>query len=359
VPKLSKYGVQIALGLLWLLDGVLQLQHQMFTSAFATQVIEPAIQGQPRFVIGPMQFGVHLFLMHPAVFNSLFALTQIGIAALILRNRTRKRGLLLSLPWSLVVWVFGEGYGGIFTGHTLLLMGAPGAVILYAILALAVMPSKQQRKKTKQKPQVAFWLALVWLVLWVGGAAYQLLPGQNSTDDISSMIVGNIQGAPNWLASADAHTANVIKGLGKTHKPSPIPSQIDTAMNMTGTQMMHMTSEPYIPGQGVPGYWFALLLAVFQVCIGFGVLFPGVWRKSAVAGGALLSVIFWVVGQSLGGYFTGLSTDPNSGPLFVLLGLAILGCTDMDRQLLKLSRKFEDRLVGKPDNGSGVELVEL
>ena len=348
--RVTKRGIQIALGLIWFLDGALQLQHQMFTSAFATQVIDAAIQGQPRFVTGPMNFGVHLFLMHPAIFNSLFALTQLGIGVLILWKRTRKWGLLLSLPWSLVVWVFGEGYGGIFSGHTLLLMGAPGAVSLYAILALAALPSKQEdTKKPKQKPQVAYWLAIVWLVLWIGGGVYQLMPGQDSTDDLSSMIAGNVDGAPEWLASVDTHTANVIKGFGKTTKPAPTPKQIDSGMNMTSTQMMHMTSgETSTTNQGQPGYLFILLLAILQFGIGVGVLFAGIWRKLAIGLGIMLSLAFWVVGQSLGAYFTGLATDPNAAPLYILMGLAILGCTDMDVRLRVLNTRIEDRLIGKP-----------
>src|ERR1700685_4362951 len=50
-------GVQIALGLFWILDGLLQLQHQMFSKAFVTQVIAPASQGQPHFVSNVMSLG--------------------------------------------------------------------------------------------------------------------------------------------------------------------------------------------------------------------------------------------------------------------------------------------------------------
>lgn len=62
----------------------------------------------------------------------------------------------------------------------------------------------------------------------------------------------------------------------------------------------------------------------------------------------MLSLAFWVVGQSLGGYFTGLATDPNSGPLFVLLGFAILACTDLDQKLARLGSDLESFMIGKP-----------
>ncbi len=345
--KLSKRRVQISLGLLWLLDGALQLQHQMFSSAFATQVITPAAQGQPGFVSGPMHFGMHLFLLHPAVFNSLFALTQLGIGALILWKRTLRLGLLLSIPWALVVWVFGEGYGGIFSGHTLLLMGAPGAVSLYAILALACLPSRDAEHKPKHQPQVAFWLALVWLVLWVGGGIYQLLPGQNSTDALSAMISGNADSAPTWLASVDTKTASYIKHLGADHSQVEQPSQVASGMNMTGAQMTHMSNQPLVTTTS-SGILVVLGLAWVFAAVGFGVLFSRPWRTLAISCGIIMSLAFWVVGQSLGGYYTGVATDPNSGPLFVLLGLAILGCANLDQRLLKLGHRIEYAMVGKP-----------
>jgi hypothetical protein len=350
--KLSARTVQVALGLLWLLDGALQLQHQMFSSAFASQVIAAATRGQPALVSGPMNFGMHLFLLHPAIFNTLFALTQLGIGALILWKRTLKLGLILSVCWGLIVWIFGEGYGGIFSAHTLLLMGAPGAVSLYVLLSLAVMP---KRGKDKQKPQVAYWLALVWLVVWIGGGIYQLLPGQDSTSYLSSMIASNAQGAPGWLASTDTKAANFVQGLGKEFGQS---SAVPIAnMNMTSAQMTHMSNEPYTPARSDPGYWFILLLAVLMFAIGLGVLFSGLWRNLAISLGILLALTFWIIGQSLGGYYTGLATDPNSGPLFMLLGLAILGCANLDQRLSALGQKIEGIMIGRPNNDPNAEAI--
>ncbi|HTB49203.1 MAG TPA: hypothetical protein VK712_03915, partial [Verrucomicrobiae bacterium] len=60
--KITKRHIQIALGLLWLLDGALQLQHQMFTSAFANNVIAPAGQGQLGIVSGPIHLAVRIIL---------------------------------------------------------------------------------------------------------------------------------------------------------------------------------------------------------------------------------------------------------------------------------------------------------
>jgi hypothetical protein len=138
--RILRRSVQKALGILWLLDGALQLQHQMFTSNFANNVIAPAAQGQPVIISGPMHLGIHIILLHPAIFDACFALVQLGLGATILRKGTTRYGLIASAVWGLAVWFGGEGLAGMASGHATLLMGAPGAALIYVILALAVMP---------------------------------------------------------------------------------------------------------------------------------------------------------------------------------------------------------------------------
>jgi hypothetical protein len=48
----GRRGLQLCLGLIWLLDAALQYQPVMFRSSFATMIIEPAAAGNPRFVTG-------------------------------------------------------------------------------------------------------------------------------------------------------------------------------------------------------------------------------------------------------------------------------------------------------------------
>ena len=328
--KITRRGVQIVLGMLWLLDGALQLQHQMFTSSFANNVLTPAGQGQPVLVSGPVHLGVHIVLLHPAFFNTCFALIQLAIGFCILYKPTVKYGLAGSVVWGLVVWYIGEGLSGLASGHATLLMGAPGAALLYAVIALAVMPPRSPQHRQDNQP--AYWLALVWAGLWIGGAIYQLLPGQDSVSAFSSMIAGNAAGAPGWLASLDAHAANTINGFG-----TATTSMAGT--HMTTLQMAQM------PTQAGSGYWFILLLALLQLCIGFGVFYKGYRRRLAIGLGVALSLIFWAVGQSFGEYYTGLATDPATAPLFILLGFAILGCAQLDQKLAKLFARIEDVIV--------------
>ena len=54
---------------------------------------------------------------------------------------TVKVALAASVPWSLAVWWLGEGLGGLLAPGASFVTGAPGAVILYAVLAAASSPA--------------------------------------------------------------------------------------------------------------------------------------------------------------------------------------------------------------------------
>ena len=63
------------------------------------------------------------------------------------------------------------------------------------------------------------------------------------------------------------------------------------------------------------------MLAALSLVIGFG---PLLSRRVGIflAVGVLLSVVMWVTGQAFGGILTGSGTDPNTGPMIVVLALA-------------------------------------
>ena len=42
----------------------------------------------------------------------------------------------------------------------------------------------------------------------------------------------------------------------------------------------------------------------------------------ALGPGIQVWVLYWVIGQCMGGFWTGLATDPNAAPLVTLLDLA-------------------------------------
>ncbi len=67
---------------------------------------------------------------------------------------------------------------------------------------------------------------------------------------------------------------------------------------------------------------------------------PPAAARVALAVAAVLAAAIWVAGQALGGILTGSGTDPESGPLLILLVLASgpRGPTGPDRQARSMGR---------------------
>jgi hypothetical protein len=275
--RVTRRHLQIALGLLWLLDGGLQLQPFMLRTSFARQILDPVAAGQPHFVSAPVQWAANIIAAHPVAWDVPFATVQLLIGLGLLVPRTAKLTLAASIPWALGVWFFGEGLSGLASGHASLLTGAPGSVLLYAVLALAAWP---RRDPSEEAP--ARWLPLAWAVLWVGGAIFQALPGQNTGTAVAGAINS---GAPGWLGRLDASIAGWITPHGTT---------------------------------------VVVALVVAEALIGLGALYRRS-RGPAVAAGLVLALAIWVIGQDLGLLYTGQATDPNTAPIIALVAIAILG----------------------------------
>lgn len=294
----SLRAVTVALGVIWLLDGALQLQPSMFSTSFATGTLAGAGAGQPWWVLHSVAHVAHDLAPHIAQWNVVFALVQLAIGACLVANRWVKPALVASVAWSLGVWWFGEGFGGIFSGSASLVTGAPGAVLLYGLLAVLVWPRRHvgasAASTAVQAPAGPGTSVAVdgvagarigraaWVVLWVGSALLQVLPANRSDAAVSSAIRGGAAGEPHVLASLATNAAHLVGSHGTTA---------------------------------------AIVLAVVEAAVGLGVL--GRRPNVALAVGIGASLVFWVVGQQLGGILTGSGTDPNAGPLFVLLALAL------------------------------------
>ncbi len=147
-PRVTRRHVQIALGGLWLLDGLLQLQPFMFTARFADQVIAPTAAGQPSWVSGPVQHAARLIGTHPVPADAGFALVQLALGVGFLWRRTARPAAAASVLWAVGVWFLGESLGGLAGGTASLLTGGPGAALLYAVLALAAWPAPGGRRRT-------------------------------------------------------------------------------------------------------------------------------------------------------------------------------------------------------------------
>jgi len=276
--------LRIALGLLWLLDGVLQLQPAMFTQDFVTS-LEQNVMAQPPWFAHTILRMVAWIGPHIAIWNGAFAVLQLGLGTGILWPRTSKLALGLSCVWALALWWFGEGLGSILTGFGSLLAGAPGAALLYAITALVVWPTTTSGGTA---PAGAGLLGEhrtrgVWAALWCGVAYLQVKPGLS----FSYRAAANFQelsiGEPSYLM------------------------HLDHAMQRFGQRW------------GTP---LSIALAAIEVLVGVGVVVGRSRRMSLGASFFLLAAV-WVLGQNAGALLTGSGTDPGAAPLFGLLALAL------------------------------------
>jgi hypothetical protein len=280
-PRARRW-TQVTLGVLWLIDGALQLQPYMLGTGLARGVIEPVGQGQPALVAESVNWAAHLILAWPAGFDVMFALVQLGIGAAILYRPTLRLGLAASVAWAAAVWWLGEGAGQVIGGAATLITGAPGSVLLYAIIALLVWP----RACTSR------WTSSVWTALWAAGALLQLLPAQRGADSVGAAITSGAAMSPSWLAPADLTLGRAASGAAAS------ASAIVTALFLV------IAVAPYLVRPA---------------------------RTAGLALGALTASAIWVVGEGLGGFSTGQATDPNTGPLLILLAFATVIATSEPR----------------------------
>ena len=162
--------------------------------------------------------------------NTIFATTQLLLALGIAFRPTARLALAASIAWAAGVWWFGEGLGGVLTGNASPVGGTPGAVIIYALLAVLLWPAD------------------------------------------------------------------------RAGEPAPF-----TAARAIGTR----------PAQAL---WLVLAVALALAAAGVYLPWPAV--KAPLVLAIVVAMAIWVFGEALGAIFTGSGTDPNSGPLLVLLALA-------------------------------------
>jgi hypothetical protein len=84
---------------------------------------------------------------------------------------------------------------------------------------------------------------------------------------------------------------------------------------------------------GAPG--IALVVAV-ELGIGLIALSRSRFRTAAVWAGIGLTGLYWAVGQSFGELFNGQATDPEAGPLVILLGLTVIGAMGLEPSPLQI-----------------------
>ncbi len=290
--------LRISFGLLWIFDGLLQLQQAM-PAGLPTQVVQPAATSSPSWVQHLVNDGTLIWSRHPISAAASAVWIQVGIGVLLLVARSGRISRLagaVSVAWGLVVWVFGEAFGGIFGSGLSWLFGAPGAVLFYVVAGvLLTLPEHAWAGQRLGR-------ALLGLLgfFFVGMAILQAWPGR-----------GFWQGQGNPHATAGALTS-MVQAMAKT----PQPHALSSVVSSFGTfDAQHGWIVNLFIVLALAGLGMALLTGRDQVIF------------VALVCSSVLCIAVWVFVQDLG-FLGGLGTDPNSMiPTVVLIGAGYLALT--------------------------------
>ncbi len=285
VPTDWRRWLQLALAAIWVFDGILQDQTYMFSKDFSVSFLAGMAEGNPDWIASSILWAAHIVEGNPVLVNAGFATLQLGIGLAIAFRPTLRLGLAVSIVWSLGVWWFGEGLGMLLTGGATALAGAPGAVLLYAVLAVLLWPTVKDTSASfvAAQPLGIPAAKTVWVVLWGGLAALNLQPSQLTADSVSSKVSGMGDGQPGWVSFLINRFAEFSDHNG-------------VALSIIG----------------------AILLALVAV----GIFLPGRWTRTVLVAAVVVAAFIWVIGEALGAPFGGKGTDVNSGPLLALIALA-------------------------------------
>ncbi len=278
--------VQSILAAFWIIDALLQLQPSNFTPDLVFGTILGNAENQPQPISGSIIDATHLLGPHVVQLNLAIIVIQLAIGAGLLWPRSVKPALACSIIWASGVWWLGEGFGGLFSGEGTLLVGAPGAALLYALLALVAWPRDGPGAETVAGAGVLGDRLTrgAWAVLWVGGAVLRVVPF--------------------WFPPVYALRADLRLGLDEEPR-----------------WIFHL-NEALSHAAASAGLWLVIAIALLEATIGIGVL-RSRHRRAFLTAGMVVAAIYWVVGQQFAGLFTGGATDLNTGPLLILLGVSL------------------------------------
>ncbi|HMD44981.1 MAG TPA: SCO family protein [Acidimicrobiales bacterium] len=272
--------LRISFGVLWILDGLLQLQQAM-PLGLPGNVLQPAASTSPGWVQHLVNVGVTIWSNHPVQAAASAVWIQIGLGVLLLvapRGRWSRFAGLATVGWGLVVWVFGEAFGGIFAPGLTWLFGAPGAVLFYVVAgALIALPDRA----------------------WVGPRLGRAVLGGLGIFFIGMAVLQAWPGRGFWQGS----------GRGSS---GTLAGMVDQMSHTTQPHLFSSAVSSFASFDAAHGWGVNLFVVVALAGTGAALLSR---RRAVVSGGVVASLVLclgaWVLVEDLG-FFGGTGTDPNS-----------------------------------------------
>jgi cytochrome oxidase Cu insertion factor (SCO1/SenC/PrrC family) len=282
--------LRISFGLIWVFDGILQGQSSM-PLGMVPQAIQPTAAASPIWVQHVVNAGTTIWSFHPVQAAAASVWIQVGLGVWLLvvpRGRWSRLGGLASLGWGVVVWVFGEAFGGIFAPGLTWLFGAPGAVLFYcAAGALIALP--EQAWASARPGRII--LRLLGL-FFVGMAVLQAWPGRGFWGGVTRSGGGTLAG--------------MVQGMSQTTQPPLFSSWVGSFERFDAAH----------------GWGVNLFVVIALAAIGTAFVMAR-QRIALLALGAtiVLCLADWVLVEDFG-FFGGVGTDPNSMVPILLVGVA-------------------------------------
>ena len=283
--------LRIGFGVLWIFDGLLQAQPAM-AGGLPAQVIKPAAASSPGWVQHLVNWAGTSWSYHPVQAAASVVWIQIGIGIWLItapRGPWSRLAGLASAGWGLVVWAFGEAFGGIFAPGLTWLFGAPGAVLFYcAAGVLIAAPERSWRTAEPGRATLsvlgAFFLGMAVLQAWPGRGFW---PGPGRSSTLTGMV----------------------RSMAATPQPALFAGWVSSFASFTAAH----------------GFAVNLFAVIALAVIGAGLLTAGGGRPGLLRLTVILMVGLcladWVLIEDFG-FFGGLGTDPNSMIPMALVGVA-------------------------------------
>jgi len=228
---------------------------------------------------------------HPMQAGAAAVWIQIGIGVWLLavpRGGWSRLAGLVSVGWGLVVWVFGESFGGVFAPGLTWLFGAPGAVLTYVVAGgLIALPERVWRD-----PRLGQAILSGLGLFLVAMAVLQAWPGRGFWPGTSHGQRGTLAGMTHDMAQTPqpGFLAAWVSGFTRFDEAHGL------AVNLVAVVALALIGVAFLTGRRRP-------------------------VRPALIAFTVLCLADWVLIEDIG-IFGGLGTDPNSMIPFILLAVS-------------------------------------